>query len=129
MQSGAGLDAPITYVANGVLPAGPPATLAVVGDFGLAVLGVRQDMTYELLDQAVITDDTGKVIFNLAQQDMLALRVVFRAAFATAAPVTRPVSGLGDAVPVRRLAGAGCCRQEGEGVAFTSLIWRTGAPW
>ena len=25
VQSGAGLDAPITYVANGVLPAGPPA--------------------------------------------------------------------------------------------------------
>ena len=41
-------------------------TLAVVGDFTLAVLGIRQDMTYKILDQAVITDDTGAVIYNLA---------------------------------------------------------------
>lgn len=99
VQSGAGLDAPITYVANGVLPAGPPATLAVVGDFTMAVLGIRQDMTYKLLDQAVITDDTGKVIYNLPQQDMSALRVVFRAEFAVANPVTRPVAGAGTPYP------------------------------
>src|SRR4051794_39116171 len=69
VQSGAGLDAPITYVANGVFPAD---VLAVVGQCDLAVVGVRQDITYKILDQAVITDDTGKVIYNLAQQDMLA---------------------------------------------------------
>jgi hypothetical protein len=63
------------------------------------VLGVRQDITYELLDQAVITDDTGAVIYNLAQQDMLAMRVVARFAFATAAPVTRPVTGSGTPYP------------------------------
>ena len=81
MQSGAGLDAPITDVANGVFD---DNTLAVVGDYTMAVLGLRQDMTYKLLDQAVITDDTGKIIYNLPQQDMLALRVTFRAAFAVA---------------------------------------------
>ena len=99
VQSGAGLDAPITYVANGVFPAGPPATLAVVGDFTMAVLGIRQDMTYKLLDQSVITDDQGAIIYNLPQQDMLALRVVFRAAFAVANPVTRPVAGAGTPYP------------------------------
>jgi HK97 family phage major capsid protein len=97
VQTGAGLDAPITYVANGVFPAG---TLAVVGDFATsAVLGVRQDLTYKVLDQAVITDDTGKVIFNLPQQDMLALRVVARFAFAIANPITRPDTGAGSAFP------------------------------
>ncbi len=99
VQSGQGLDAPITYVANGVLPAGPPATLAVVGDYTMAVLGLRQDMTFKLITEGVITDDTGKIIYNLPQQDMVALRVVFRAAFAVANPVTRPVAGAGTPYP------------------------------
>ena len=42
------------------------------------MLGVRQDMTWKLLDQAVIQDNTGAVIYNLAQQDMVAMRVVMR---------------------------------------------------
>jgi hypothetical protein len=37
----------------------------VSGDFSLGIIGVRQDLTYKVLDQAVITDDTGKVIYNL----------------------------------------------------------------
>ena len=64
------------------------------------MLGIRQDMTYKLLDQAVITDDTGKVIYNLPQQDMLALRVTFRAAFAIAEPGHAAGRGRGHAVPV-----------------------------
>jgi hypothetical protein len=64
-------------------------TLAVVGDYSMAVVGVRQDLTYKLLDQAIITDDTGAIVYNLPQQDMLALRVVARFGFAIAKPVSR----------------------------------------
>jgi hypothetical protein len=103
VQSGAGLDAPIVYVTNGTFPDG---TIAVVGDYNQGILGVRQDLTYKLLDQAVITDDTGAVIYNLPQQDMLALRVVARFAFATAAPVTRPVTGSGTPYPFATLTAA-----------------------
>jgi HK97 family phage major capsid protein len=103
VQSGAGLDAPIVYVPNGVFDAN---TLAVVGDYTLAVLGLRQDMTYKLLDQAVITDDTGNIIFNLPQQDMLAMRVTFRAAFAVANPITRAVAGSGTPYPFAVLTSA-----------------------
>lgn len=103
VQSGAGLDAPISYVANGVFDAN---TLAVVGDYRMAVLGLRQDMRFKILDQAVITDDTGKVIFNLPQQAMLAMRATFRAAFAVANPITRPVAGAGTPYPFGMLQAA-----------------------
>jgi hypothetical protein len=65
----------------------------------------RRDLTYKVLDQAVLSDDTGKVIYNLAQQDMLALRVTGRFAYATANPATRtggtgfPFSVLSDVTP------------------------------
>jgi HK97 family phage major capsid protein len=76
---------PIIYTNRTLWP--PPATAeAIAGDWATAMLGVRQDLTYKLLDQAVITDDTGTVIYNLPQQDMLALRVVARFAFQVATP-------------------------------------------
>jgi HK97 family phage major capsid protein len=94
---------PVVYVGGGVLDA---TTLALLGDFSLAVLGLRSDFTYKILDQAVITDDTGAIIWNLPQQDMLAMRVTFRAAFATAAPVTRPDGAAGNPYPFAALVDA-----------------------
>jgi hypothetical protein len=86
------LGAQISYVAEGTF--GDP-TLAVVGDYSLAVIGVRQDLTYKLLDQAVITDNLGAIVYNLPQQDMVALRVVARFAYAVAKPVSRNAAGSG----------------------------------
>jgi HK97 family phage major capsid protein len=83
-------DLPVEYVMPGVF-ADP--VRAVVGDFTLACVGVRQDLEYKVLDQAVITDDTGAIIFNLPQQDMVALRVTARYGYATAIPVTRAGTG------------------------------------
>ena len=51
----------------------------VVGDYSQAVYSIRQDVTYKILDQAIIQDpDSGEILYNLAQEDMVALRVVFR---------------------------------------------------
>lgn len=61
---------------------------ALVGDFSKIVVGVRQDITYKVLDQAVLTDENGVVVLNLAQQDAVALRVVFRVGYAVANPLT-----------------------------------------
>lgn len=42
------------------------------------VIGVRKDISMKVLDQAVITDNTGAIIYNLPQQDMTAVRLTFR---------------------------------------------------
>lgn len=101
------LEAPVVYVANGVFP---DTTLAVAGQWDLAIIGVRQDLTWKLLDQAVLSDDTGKVIYNLAQQDMTALRVVARFASQVATPVSRPVTGAGTPYPFGVLNAAAAAR-------------------
>jgi HK97 family phage major capsid protein len=51
----------------------------IVGDFSQAVYSIRQDVTYKILDQAIIQDPaSGDILYNLAQEDMVALRVVMR---------------------------------------------------
>jgi HK97 family phage major capsid protein len=74
---------PVDYVGFGVFDA---TTRAIVGDWSMAVLGIRQDITYKMLDQAVITDDTGAVIINLPQQDSQAMRVTARFGYVVAQP-------------------------------------------
>ena len=59
------------------------------GDFSNFLVGIRSDISYKWLDQAVISDDDGKVVLNLAQQDCTALRVVMRVGFQVANPITR----------------------------------------
>lgn len=68
----------LRFVMPGMWPSGLSAAEAVAGDFTQGVLGVRQDFTYKVLDQAVLTDASNVIQYNLAQQDMVALRVVFR---------------------------------------------------
>jgi HK97 family phage major capsid protein len=58
------------------------------GDFSKAVVGMRQDITFKVFTEGVITDALGAVLLNLMQQDSVALRVVMRCAYAVANPVT-----------------------------------------
>lgn len=62
----------------------------VAGDFSQAVYSIRQDVTTKILDQATIVDpSTKEIVYSLAQQDMIALRVVFRMGWAVPNPATR----------------------------------------
>ncbi|WP_404465229.1 phage major capsid protein [Micrococcus antarcticus] len=78
---------PLREVRNGTFNATAAELLAYESD--KFVVGVRQDITFDLFDQMVISDDTGKVIFNAPQQDSKVLRVVFRVGYAVANPVSR----------------------------------------
>ena len=62
--------------------------LLIGGDWNNAVWAVRTDITTTLLREAVIQDpSTKEIVYNLAQQDMVALRCVFRAGWALPNPV------------------------------------------
>lgn len=71
----------VTYPMRGMWPTGLSAAEAIAGDFDNGIIGLRQDVTFKALDQAVIQDNTGAIIYNLAQQDMVAIRVTFRVGF------------------------------------------------
>ena len=79
--------ADIYFPNSGVMDA--EQALLIGGDWSQAVWAMRTDITTKLLTEAVISDATGKVLINLAQQDAVALRVVFRAGWALANPVNR----------------------------------------
>ena len=62
----------------------------IVGDFSQAVFSIRQDVTVKILDQAVIQDPSnGNIVYNLAQQDMIAIRVVMRLGWALPNPASQ----------------------------------------
>jgi HK97 family phage major capsid protein len=73
---------PIVYPMRGLWATGGGAgtnVRALAGDWANQfVVAVREDITFKLLDQAVIQDNTGAIVYNLAQQDMVAMRVKFR---------------------------------------------------
>lgn len=81
-------EAPITYALNGLWPPGTNAAELFALNREQFVVGVRQDFTFKVLDQAVITDADGNIVYNLAQQDMKALRLVFRVAWQVANNIT-----------------------------------------
>lgn len=67
----------------------PTEVELIMGDWSKAIIGMRSDISFKMFTEGVISDDDGKVVFNLMQQDSVAMRVVMRVAYATANPVTR----------------------------------------
>lgn len=85
---GAGLfGRPFSYLDNGAWDA--TQAEAIAGDWTRALIGVRQDITYTIHTDGVISDEDGNVILNLMQQDSAAMRMVMRVAYQVANPVTR----------------------------------------
>lgn len=80
MQSGTTytLDgSPMNFPRNGAFDA--TKALMISGDFSQLVYSIRQDITYKIFDQGIIQDpETGDILYNLMQNDMVALRAVMR---------------------------------------------------
>ena len=70
----------IEFPRNGSMNAESP--LLIAGDWDNLVYSIRQDMTVTKTNTGVITDNEGKIIYNLYQQDMTALRFVMRLGWA-----------------------------------------------
>ena len=78
---------PIHHVRNGTWDSSDVRVIG--GDWSQAVYSIRQDITFKRLDQAVISDGDGKIVHNLAQQDMVGLRCVMRLGWQLANPINR----------------------------------------
>lgn len=97
---------PVVYPMRGLFPAGGAAgtnVRALLGDWAQFVVGVRSDITVKVLDQAVITDNTNAIIYNLPQQDMTALRLTFRVGWQVANLINYDQPTDANRYPVSRL--------------------------
>jgi len=59
------------------------------GEWDQSMLAIREDIDMEMFDTGVISDAAGAIIYNLLQQDMVALRVTARFGWAIPNPINR----------------------------------------
>ena len=78
---------PTTYPMAGLWPTGLNAAELFALQRENFILGIRRDFTVTLHSEGVITDGGGLVVYNLMQQDMSAIRVVFRAGWQVSNPM------------------------------------------
>jgi HK97 family phage major capsid protein len=71
----------------------------VTGDWDQAIMATREDIDVEMFDTGVIQDGAGVIVFNLLQQDMVAMRVTARFALAVPNPVNRQNTTAGTRYP------------------------------
>lgn len=76
---------PILFPKNGAFDASQ--ALLFAGDWDQLLFAMRKDITYKLITEGVITDASNNIIYNLPQQDMVALRAVMRLGFALPNPI------------------------------------------
>lgn len=96
---------PIIYPMTGSWPVdgGGDDVRLFAGDWSEFVVGVRQDIQMKILTEAVIQDNTGEIIYNLAQQDMTAIRLTFRGGWQVSNRINRTQPDEDDRYPVARL--------------------------
>lgn len=93
MQSGTTytLDgSPMSFPRNGAFDRSK--ALMISGDFSQLAYSIRQDITFKLFDQGIIQDpNTGEILYNLMQNDMVALRAVMRLGWEIPNPINAMV--------------------------------------
>lgn len=79
--------APVIFPTDGSIDSAQ--ALVISGDWSKLVYAVRKDITYSVATEGVITDAANNIVYNLFQQDMVALRAVMRLGFALPNPINR----------------------------------------
>jgi HK97 family phage major capsid protein len=77
---------PILFVQNGALAS---TVRMISGDWTQLVYSMRQDIRYKMATEATIQNAGGGIEYNLFQQDMVAMRVTMRLAWALPNPLNR----------------------------------------
>lgn len=90
---------PTNYPMLGYWPTGLSAAELFAMQIEQFIVGVRQDFTFTIHTEGVITDNTGAIQYNLMQQDMTALRVVFRVGWQVSNPINRQQATEGNRYP------------------------------
>lgn len=81
---------PMNFPRNGAFD--KSKALMISGDFSQLVYSIRQDITFKIFDQGVIQDPaTGDILYNLMQNDMVALRAVMRLGWEIPNPINAMV--------------------------------------
>lgn len=98
---------PLEFPINGSFDASQ--SLLLSGDFNKLVYSIRKDITYKMLTEGVITDTSTprQIIHNLAQDDMVALRVTFRMGWQLPNPINHVQPTEADRFPFAALVPAG----------------------
>ncbi len=91
---------PIAYPMRGLFPG---TVRAFVGDFTEFAVGVRKDIRFKLLTESVIQDNTGAIIYNLSQQDMIAARFTMRIGWQVSNRINFDQADEANRYPVARL--------------------------
>lgn len=120
----------------------PEKSLAIVGDWSQLVYAIRQDMTFKIFDSGVVQDPTtGDILYNLMQNDMVALRAVMRLGWEVPNPINAYNADLDNAFPFAVYAAAtGTISavdvtpatptvEKGSGQQFAASVTGTGGPY
>ena len=94
---------PIVYPMRGLFGTTTGSPTLFMGDWSQFVIGVRQDITMKILTEAVIQDNTGAIVYNLAQQDMTAIRLTFRIGWQVANTINNDQPTEASRYPVARI--------------------------
>ena len=112
----------------------PAQAQMIVGDWSQLVYAIRQDMTFKVFTEGVIQDPATKdIVYNLMQNDMVALRAVMRLGWEIANPINAynaekvnpfpfSVYGKGGAISTVAVSPATATVKKGESKLFTAKV-------
>lgn len=112
----------------------PAQAQMIVGDWSQLVYAIRQDMTFKVFTEGVIQDPATKdIVYNLMQNDMVALRAVMRLGWEIANPINAynaekanpfpfSVYGKGGAISTVAVTPATATVKKGESKLFTAKV-------